>query len=119
VRNKLNGTDLTVLSMVEQSLLYRLVQESITNACKHAEASTVRTVVEMDGNHLVISVADDGKGIDKAKWRDDSRGVRYMRQRADLIGASIAWRPGEGDKGTVVEIRMNLDGRNHEQAAGS
>jgi signal transduction histidine kinase len=119
VRSKLNGTDLGVLSMVEQSLLYRLVQESITNICKHAGASTVRANVEMDGSQLVIRVADDGKGIDKSKWREDSRGIRYMRQRADLIGATIAWRPGEGEKGTVVEIRMELAGRSHEQAAGS
>jgi signal transduction histidine kinase len=119
VRSKLNGTNLDSLSMVEQSLLYRLVQESITNICKHAGASTVRTNVDMEDEHLVIRVADDGKGIDKATWREDSRGVRYMRQRADLIGATIAWRPGDGDKGTVVEIRMDLSGRRHEQTVGS
>lgn len=119
VRSKLNGTNLDSLSMVEQSLLYRLVQESITNICKHAQAQTVRANVDVDGEELIIRVTDDGKGIDKSKWREDSRGVRYMRQRADLIGATIAWRPGEGDKGTVVEIRMDLAGRANEQAVSS
>jgi signal transduction histidine kinase len=37
--------------------------------------------------------------------------LRYMRQRADLIGATISWRANEADKGTVVEIGVDLAGR--------
>ncbi|MBI4533063.1 MAG: hypothetical protein HY711_03875 [Candidatus Melainabacteria bacterium] len=118
-RSRLKGDELEALSMVEQSLLYRLVQESITNVCKHAQAKTVRATMEIDNTHLVISVADDGNGIDPAKLREDSRGVRYMRQRGDLIGATIAWRPGEQSKGTTVEIRMDLSGRKDGQSSSS
>jgi len=105
--------------MVEQSLLYRLVQESITNICKHAGATVVRGTVEMEGEHLLIKVTDNGRGIDPAKLREDSRGVRYMRQRADLIGATIAWRPGEDGKGTTVEIRIILAGRKDAESSNS
>lgn len=107
-RSKIDQDDLQGLSLVEQSLLYRLVQESITNICKHAEASTVRIVVEKSENFLVIQINDDGKGIDPAKSRQDSRGLKYMRLRADLIGATIAWKGGDNNRGTKVEIRMDL-----------
>ncbi|HEY9871370.1 MAG TPA: ATP-binding protein, partial [Candidatus Obscuribacterales bacterium] len=117
-RSKVESAVLDQLSMVEQSLLYRLVQESITNVCKHAQASTVRATMDMEGEHLVILVADDGRGIDFSKLRDDSRGVRYMRQRADLIGATISWRPGDQGRGTVVEIRMDMSGRKDGQSSG-
>lgn len=107
-RNKLDSTDLDGLSLVEQSLLYRLVQESITNVCKHAGASTVRASMEKEDDSLVIRIADDGKGIDPSMMRADSRGLKYMRYRADLIGATIGWRAGDDGKGTTVEIRVSL-----------
>lgn len=107
-KSRVENEELDCLSMVEKGLLYRLVQESITNICKHAGASTVRTTLEMDGDELLIKVTDDGKGIDPAMARGDSRGLKYMRYRADLIGATIAWKPGENGKGTTVEMRINL-----------
>lgn len=107
-RSKIEDEDLKELSLVEQSLLYRLVQESITNICKHADASTVRIVVEKVDNNLLITINDDGKGLDPAKSRQDSRGLKYMRLRADLIGATIAWKAGDNNRGTKVEIRMDL-----------
>lgn len=110
-KSRVENEEFDCLSMVEKGLLYRLVQESITNICKHAGASTVRTTLEMDGDELLIKVTDDGKGIDPAMARGDSRGLKYMRYRADLIGATIAWKPGENGKGTTVEIRINLADR--------
>ena len=110
-RGKIDSDDLTGLSIVEQSLVYRLVQESITNICKHANASTVRATVDKVDECLLITINDDGKGLDPAKQRQDSRGLKYMRLRADLIGATIAWKQGENDKGTKVEIRLDLTGR--------
>jgi signal transduction histidine kinase len=96
------------LGMVEKSLLYRLVQESLTNICKHAQAKVVRATVTSEDDFLEIKVADDGRGIDPDKLQADSRGLRYMRQRADLIGATIAWQQGDDGKGTVVTVRLNL-----------
>jgi signal transduction histidine kinase len=110
-RGKIDSDDLHGLSIVEQSLLYRLVQETITNICKHANASTVRATVDKVDGCLMITINDDGKGLDPAKSRSDSRGLKYMRLRADLIGATIAWKQGENDKGTKVEIRLDLTGR--------
>lgn len=120
-KSKLDDADVEKLSLVEQSLLYRLVQEALTNVIKHAEAKTVRLNAERDGESLLVTVADDGKGIPEGKMNEDSRGLRYMRQRADLIGATISFRAGEGvgSPGTVVEIRVDLAGRGAIESSGS
>ncbi len=110
-RSKIDSDELKGLSIVEQSLVYRLVQESITNVCKHANASVVRVTIDKLDGCLSIMINDDGKGLDPARTRQDSRGLKYMRLRADLIGATIAWKQGDNDKGTKVEIRLDLAGR--------
>jgi signal transduction histidine kinase len=104
---------------VEQSLLYRLVQEAITNVCKHAEASIVKITMEIRDQVLTIRIIDDGRGINPTELHSDSRGLRFMQQRADLIGAAIAWQRGENDRGTVVEIVMNLAGRESDKNTDS
>jgi len=119
VESELSRKDLKILSMVEQSLLYRLVQESVTNIVKHARATTVRTSLSIHDQELFIRVSDNGRGFDQTCTGSNSRGMRYMRQRADLIGATIAWIPGEGNQGTTVEIRLALSGRGNEQSSGS
>ncbi len=111
-KNSANESLLDTLTVVEKSLLYRLVQESVTNICKHAEAKTVRTNLSAVDRNFLITIVDDGKGIAKDKMQTESRGLRYMRLRADLIGATVAWRGGEEDKGTIVEIRLEIANRN-------
>jgi signal transduction histidine kinase len=110
-----NGTDqeaLARLSMVEQGLLYRLAQESITNICKHAGASLVRLQISGKENEiLTIRITDDGKGMTTEQTKADSRGLKYMRYRADLINAKINWQPGDSGKGTTVEIQLDLSER--------
>lgn len=107
--NSIDSKILKNLSSVEQQLLYRLIQESITNICKHAEAKNVEISISQENEQLLIRIQDDGKGIASNKL-EESRGLRYMRLRAGLIGAAIAWLspvPKSG-KGTVVEIRAPI-----------
>lgn len=110
-RSSVEDDELEILNMVEQTLLYRLVQESVTNICKHAKAEIVKGEVSKTGDMLVVRITDNGKGIDWDNFSQESRGLRYMRQRADLIGATIAWMPGEKGVGTTVEIKLNLGAR--------
>lgn len=107
--NKAEAKILKGLSQVEQQLLYRLIQESITNTCKHSKAKRVGIFIECESAHLLIRIKDDGEGIPPERLAD-SRGLRYMRLRAGLIGAAVSWLspdPQTG-KGTVVEIRHPL-----------
>ena len=107
-KNNAESEDFTQFGLIEQTLLYRLVQECGTNICKHAQASTVKLSLDIVENELLIRVADNGKGMAEGVDASASRGLRYMRQRGDLIGATIAWLPGENGKGTLVEIRMPM-----------
>lgn len=114
-KNTVKIEELDALTMVEKSLLYRMVQESITNICKHAEAKHIRSNTEVKNDELVIAITDDGKGIQPGTIRSDSRGIRYIKQRADLIGANVSWLPGEEGHGTTVEIRLNFSARKSRQ----
>lgn len=109
-RNEISDSDLERLNAVQLSLLYRLAQEAVNNVAKHANASTIKGSAEIVNNHLKLTISDDGKGIDPALIHSDSRGLRFMRQRADLMGATIAWLPGADGKGTQVEILIELTG---------
>jgi signal transduction histidine kinase len=111
VRFKNDAEDaLDKLSKIEELLLFRTVQESLSNIIKHAQASRVEISVAKKDGELVISIVDDGRGIPQDKERGQSRGLRYMRQRADLMGARIAWLPGREDKGCLVEIKLQIKG---------
>lgn len=98
------------LSSVERQLLYRLIQESLNNICKHANASIVRLAIEEENQQLIFRVTDDGKGIDPSRLSESSRGTLYMRLRAALIGAKVSWKQGPDGKGTTVEIRLHVQG---------
>lgn len=107
--NKTDKSTLEGLSQVEQQLLYRLIQESITNTCKHSKAKRVCMSIESEDRELIIRIKDDGTGI-AAPSVAQSRGLRYMRLRAGLIGAAVVWRSPapDMDSGTMVEIRHPL-----------
>jgi signal transduction histidine kinase len=97
---KLNG-----LQPVEQQLLFRLVQESLTNIYKHALAKNVSVRVSEENQLLSIQVTDDGVGLAE-KSEKTSRGLKYMHLRAGLIGASVKWTSPYEGKGTRVEILL-------------
>jgi signal transduction histidine kinase len=101
------------MSSVEKILLYRLIQECCTNVCKHAQASELKVNIDSAKTDTpqetyCLRIVDDGKGMDVTGIDPQSRGLQYMRQRAQLIGASIVWLPGPENKGTAVEIRWSL-----------
>lgn len=94
------------LTKTEELILFRLTQEALNNIVKHAQAKTVRVNLDEQEGTLVLCIIDDGNGF-SVKERGESRGLRYMRLRADLIGATISWRDNtkeEQPKGTVVRI---------------
>ncbi len=81
--------------------LYRIAQEAISNALKHAQATCIRIMLQSASDRIVLSVSDDGKGIPATKKATDGMGLRIMGYRADLIGATLNVGPSE-DGGTVV-----------------
>lgn len=105
-RSHASEADLSSLSKLDQVLLYRLVQEIINNICKHAGATVVEGEIVGENGCLIIRINDNGKGMDADALRTESRGMRYMRQRASLVGATVGWKPGKSDVGVCVEITV-------------
>jgi signal transduction histidine kinase len=89
--------------------LYRIVQEALNNVQKHSKANQVVLLVNQDNGNLVISITDNGLGIDPALIRRDSHGLLNIRQRAQLIGAQVEWRrPQRFESGTEVRLEIAL-----------
>jgi signal transduction histidine kinase len=89
-----------------ERLLYRFVQEALTNVVKHASASRVSVTAKQDGAEICISVSDDGAGFETDS-PTAGRGLTGMRERIELLGGEIevASEPG---KGTEITARVPL-----------
>ncbi len=83
--------------------LYRIAQEAVNNAVKHANGSHlwIELAPRDDGRRLVLSVRDDGVGIPDQPGRHGGLGLQTMDYRARIIGGSVVVRRGEAG-GTVV-----------------
>ncbi|MEU6084293.1 sensor histidine kinase [Streptomyces sp. NPDC047108] len=97
VRNRV-AADLPPLGTDTELVLYRVAQESLTNAARHAGAARVDLTVGRVAGGVELSVRDDGRGIGDAP---EGAGIRGMRERALLIGADLSVGPGP-DGGTEV-----------------
>jgi PAS domain S-box-containing protein len=88
---------------------YRIAQEALTNAARHAEAARTEITLEMDGEGaLVLKVVDDGRGFDPECLTENGMlGLAGMRERAALVGGSLAVQSQPG-RGTVVSFRVPL-----------
>ncbi|MBX7207491.1 MAG: sensor histidine kinase [Verrucomicrobiaceae bacterium] len=69
--------------------LYRIAQEAVTNALKHASAGEIRIALERRGNEVLLEVDDDGEGLPENKEGNEGIGLRVMRQRAGILGGKL------------------------------
>jgi PAS domain S-box-containing protein len=83
---------------------FRIFQECLTNIIRHAEAKTVRVLLDEEDGELVLVVADDGKGFCESDV-SESLGFLGMKERAQVCGGSleIASAPGSG---TTITLRV-------------
>lgn len=92
------------LGDTQQTVMLRIVQEALQNIRRHAQAEHVRIVtrVDDDPDEWILEIHDDGRGFDPAQLNTQrgtrSFGLRFMRERANLIGArlDLESRPGAG-----------------------
>lgn len=89
-----------------ESTAFRVIQESLTNASKHAQAETIQIHVREDQARLVIHVIDDGVGFDPDALSSDARGMglRGLEERVQLVDGEIdiVSAPGEGTRISVA-----------------
>jgi PAS domain S-box-containing protein len=78
--------------------LYRIAQEGVLNAARHADASQIHLRLRVAGPDVELLIIDDGKGFDPLQFARGGMGLRIMRFRAQLIGGylSVESRPGAG-----------------------
>lgn len=91
--------------------LFRLVQEAVQNALKHADADEILVKVEMKNELCTIIVKDDGRGFDMNQNMEKSFGILGMRERVELLNGTISIdsKPGAG---TTVLIQVPILTRN-------
>jgi two-component system sensor histidine kinase DegS len=87
--------------------LFRLIQESVQNALKHADASVIQVKLEIKKEHILAVVKDNGKGFVVREKKSGSFGMIGMRERIELLEGDISFhsKPGEG---TAVLISVPL-----------
>ncbi len=99
----------TALSAEQQTAIFRIFQEAITNVARHAHASAV-TVTLIERETFELRIRDNGRGISDTQAADARAiGLIGMRERAALVGGvfQIEGRPG---KGTTISVRIPLVG---------
>jgi signal transduction histidine kinase len=92
-----------------EATIYRVVQEALTNAVKHAHATRIDVAVREDGDGVNIVVRDDGQGFDSdAGGSGSGFGLLGMRERIALANGTlaVASTPGGG-----AEIRARVPAR--------
>lgn len=94
----------------EQCLeLYRIAQEGVTNALKHARCRLIEIELAREPDAIALEVRDDGVGIDPARL-SDGLGMRTMRYRAARLGATVAIGL-SGRAGTRVRLAVPAEPR--------
>jgi len=85
--------------------LFRVLQESLTNVAKHADARQVEVTLEHEGACVVLTVSDNGRGFTPGEAPPGSFGLIGQRERAYLVEGEVRVDSAPG-KGTRVELRV-------------
>jgi signal transduction histidine kinase len=93
-----------------ETAFYRIVQESLTNVVRHAQASQARVHLERHSEWVQVSIWDDGVGFDPREAQQSGRlGLFGMHERADRLGGSLTVESAVGE-GTTITARVPCGG---------
>jgi two-component system sensor kinase FixL len=92
--------------------LYKITQEAVTNAIKHAKAKEVEIHLRNGGDLLSLSIRNDGLPFPEVVDGNTGIGLRIMSYRADLVGATFEIKPGERH-GAVVTCNLPILSSKH------
>jgi signal transduction histidine kinase len=86
------------LSQLTRRNLFLAIKESLANAARHSEASELTVRIELNGLHLNVVVADNGRGFDSAQASQERNGLTNMKLRMAEVGGDcrVVSRRGEG-----------------------
>lgn len=102
------------LSRSVDAAAYRIVQESLTNVLKHAQARVVRVTARVAGGMLTLQIADDGTsartGVRAGERAGTGVGIRGMRERAEILGGRLTASAAPGGFVVAAEIPARAEG---------
>ena len=90
-----------------ETVVYRIVQEALSNVVKHAAASRVSILLTRRGDTIAAVVEDDGHGFDPEAAGDDGLGLVGMRERVGLVGGRVHIESAT-DAGTTLVVEVPL-----------
>ena len=97
------------LSQEGELHLYRIIQESLSNIVKHAEAKAVEITVTKETSKILVNIHDNGRGFDiNSKKGTLSLGLKTLYERAKILGAKIQL-DSQINKGTTLALEIPLD----------
>ena len=104
------------LDMLPEDLthcLYRCAQEAVENTLRHANAKKVAVSLTEEGDDVILSISDDGKGFVPQEAGNDHLGIRGMRERVEMLGGRLEI-ASTVKKGTEIRVilKRNDDPRN-------
>ncbi len=104
VDGKLSNVPETVNTCV-----YRVIQESLTNCARHAQAKNVRITVHGGKDQIYVTVSDDGIGFESGGLAGRGLGLIGMEERVKKLGGNLSI-SSQAQKGTLLEVRLPLSG---------
>jgi len=88
--------------------IFRVYQETLTNVARHSGATEINTNFEFHRSHVILNVADNGKGFDEAETKSkNTLGLIGMKERAMMFGGNLTIESSIG-KGTTVRLLLPL-----------
>ena len=94
-------TDDGALSEPLREILYRVVQEGLSNAVRHGQPGRIKVALQIEGGEAVVRIADDGAGAD-APAREGGLGLVGMRERIEAVGGTMQAGPDPAGGWSVI-----------------
>ena len=95
--------DEPMLDRAGSTAAYRILQEALLNVARHAAATRVDISLRVGADHLILKIADNGRGMAQAQWRDPkSLGLLGIRERAYLLGGNVDIESKDGMGTTII-----------------
>lgn len=91
----------------QQISIYRIIQEAIHNAVKHAAAKNILLQCSQNDNRFYITIEDDGKGFDPS-YLTKGMGIQNMKNRVAYLDGEMEILSAENKPGTSINIELNV-----------
>ncbi|ACU61726.1 ATP-binding protein [Chitinophaga pinensis] len=94
------------LPLSTQTMIYRMIQEIITNAVKHANATTILLQCSQEEYSFFITIEDNGRGFDTNSHQSDGIGLKNIRNRVDYFHGNLHIE--SSPEGTIINIELHV-----------